>query len=130
MDFLQKARDFFKNDIYATETTGIIIDDVRENYARCSLEIDRRHMNAGNVAMGGAIFTLADFTFAVAANTNEAVTVSLSSNITFLTACRGKKLIAEAICEKSGRNTCSFRIDIHDDTGAHIASVSTLGFKK
>ncbi len=103
---------------------------MRENYARCSLETSRRHKNAGDVVMGGAIFTLADFTFAVAANTVGPVTVSLTSNITFLSPCRGKKLTAEAICEKSGKNTCSFRIDVHDDGGNHIASVTTVGFRK
>ena len=36
--------------------------------ARCSLTLKPHHMNANNVPMGGAIFTLADFTCAVAAN--------------------------------------------------------------
>ncbi len=112
------------------ETTGIEIDDVRENYARCSLKTGRQHKNAGNTVMGGAIFTLADFTFAVAANTGDSITVSLTSNITYHNVCRGKTLIAEAICEKSGRNTCSFRIDVRDELGTHVATVSTVGFRK
>ena len=39
MTDLEEAREFFGGDLYATETTGIIIEEVGEHYARCSMEI-------------------------------------------------------------------------------------------
>lgn len=68
MDLLTKVREQFKKDRFATEATGITIEAVDENYAKCQLIVEEKHMNAAGSVMGGALFTLADFTFAVAAN--------------------------------------------------------------
>lgn len=130
MDYLEQARSIFKNDIFATEVSGIIIDAADVNYAKCSMHLDRRHMNAANTVMGGAIFTLADFTFAIAANMGNPQTVSLTSQISYLGVAKGSSLISEAHCVKSGRNTCFFTVDISDDLGNKVAEVSMTGFRK
>ena len=70
MDWLTTAREIFSHDIYATETTGIVIEEAEPGHAVCSFSIDKRHLNAHNRVMGGAIFTLADFAFAIAANSS------------------------------------------------------------
>ena len=87
MTDLEEAREFFGGDLYATETTGIIIEEVGEPYARCSMEIARKHQNA----YGGATFTLADYTFAVASNFRQPQTVSVTSQINFIGMAKGKK---------------------------------------
>ena len=46
MTKLEKARDFFANDKYATEATGIVIEEVSEKYAKCSLKLNDIHKNA------------------------------------------------------------------------------------
>lgn len=128
-DYLNWAKEIFKNDLYATETTGIKIEDVKNHYAKCSLNIEKKHLNAGGNVMGGAIFTLADFTFAIAANTEIFPTVSISSNINFINSLKGKSLIAEAKCIKSGKSTCHFTVEVKDDIGTDIANVSITGFR-
>jgi len=130
MDYKQKVIEFFKNDIYATETTGIVIDEVDVNYAKCHFDINRGHLNAGNVVMGGAIYTLADFTFAVAANAGNEVTVSQTCQITYHAPAKGKSLYAVAKCVKSGRSTCFFITDIFNDEDTHVATVTSTGFRK
>lgn len=65
-DLTEEARERFANDIFATQTTGIHIEKAEELYAKCTLSIEPRHLNANHTVMGGAIFTLADFTVAVA----------------------------------------------------------------
>ncbi len=130
MKTLEEVKEYFSRDIYATETTGISIDEASENRAVCSVKIDRRHLNAADVVMGGVIFTLADFTFAVAANVNQPTTVSLTSSISYLGVCKGKRLIAEAFCEKSGKSTCSFRVEVTDELGTRVAVVLITGFRK
>lgn len=126
-EFLEKVRQTFANDRFATEATGILIADVADNYAKCELTIESRHCNALGAVMGGAIFTLADFCFAVAANANELSTVSVASNINYLNSAKGKKLIAEAKCLKSGKRTCFFRINVADELGNAVAEVTTTG---
>ena len=124
---LERARETFGHDRFATEVTGIEIVDVAENYARCELAIDSRHRNAMGAVMGGTIFTLADFCFAVAANAEKLSVVSVSSNIVYLNAVRGEKLIAEAHCLKSGRRNCFFRVTVTDELGTLVAEVTETG---
>jgi len=124
---LKHIREIFSHDKFATEVTGIEIVAASENYAKCELKIDSRHKNAMNTVMGGVIFTLADFCFAVAANAEKLSVVTETSNIMYLNAIRGKKLIAEAICLKSGRRNCFFCVTITDELGTTVAKVSETG---
>ncbi len=130
MNYTEKAREYFAGDIFATETTGIRIEKAEPNYALCSLEPSKEHMNANGKVMGGAIFTLADFTFAVASNTGNAPTVTLTSQISFLAPAGAEKLYAEAKCIKSGKSTAMFLVEIHTKSGELVASVSVTGARK
>lgn len=130
MDYLKLAKETFEKDIYATETTGIEILEAGKEYAKCKLDVQRKHLNANRVVMGGAIFTLADFTFAVAANTGNTMTVSLCSQMNFLSAAKGKCLIAEAICVRAGKTTCFYEIAIKDEADTLIAVATITGFRK
>ena len=94
------------------------------------MEIGPEHKNAANTVMGGAIYTLADFAFAVAANMMGRLTVSLTSQISFLGTSRGNRLTAEAVMIKSGKNTCYYRVTVTDDTDRVIAEAVTNGFIK
>lgn len=128
MSDIEKVREFFAKDRFATDN-GAVIEQVGENSATVSMEIMEHHRNAVGIVMGGAIFTLADFAFAVASNHEDPGTVSLSANITFLKASKGNKLIAKAECVRNGRTTCYYRVTVTDDTGALIAEVTTSGYK-
>lgn len=129
MNDIESIRERFAGDIFATQTTGIVIEEVGHEYARCSLATRAEHMNAGGVVMGGAIFTLADFTFAVAANQEAMDTQSLTCSATFLSAARGGKLTAEARCVRSGRSTCHYIVSVTDESERPIASVAITGFR-
>ena len=77
----------------------------------------------------GAIFTVADFAFAVAVNAfAEQVTVSLQHGITFLAPARGKEIVAEARCVRSGRSTCFYTVTISDELGTAVAHMTVNGF--
>lgn len=128
MTELERVRKFFEGDVYATSATGIVIEEIGDKWARCTLKLDSRHKNAANQVMGGVIFTLADFTFAVAANRgSDAVTVTTSSNISFIGTVKGDTLIAETRLLKDGRRSCFYEIDVKDDKGNLVAVVSTVG---
>lgn len=126
---LQRVREIFSGDKFATEVTGIEIVAVAENYAKCELSIEGRHRNTVGAVMGGAIFTLADFCYAVAANAEKVSAVTESAHIMFLNQVRGNKLIAEAKCLKSGRRNCYFEISITDELGTNVAVVTEVGCK-
>ena len=90
---IEEARENFKNDKFATNA-GVTLDELTEDYCICSLEINDNHKNAYGGVMGGAIFTLADFAFAVLSNNIHALTVAQNVNILYLSAPKGDKMIA------------------------------------
>ncbi len=124
---LEEARDFFANDIYATEQTDIKIIEVSDHYSKCELEISRMHMNADNKVMGGVFYTLADFAFAVATDAKNTKTVTTSSTISYLSPAKGKKLIAECRMIKEGKTLCTYETLIQDDSGTKVALIVSNG---
>ena len=126
---LNESREFFKNDIYATEATGIEIEKVEEGYGLVTLDLEARHQNAGGFVMGGVYYTMADFAFGVAANFNRPTTVTLDSQITFLTPAVGEKLFAEAKVVRDGEHTCCYLVEVFDDRGTKCAVATMNGFK-
>ena len=79
--------------------------------------------------MGGVMFTLADFAFAVASNQRHKVTVALDVQIHYFSPPKGTRLLARAHCVKDGRTTCVYDVDITDDTGRAIARFTATGYK-
>ena len=129
-NLVNEANAVFANDRFATKLCGANIESVTENEVVCSMEITDDHLNAVGTVMGGAIFTLADFTFAVASNFHKDITVSVDSHISFLGVAKGKRLIAKSKCIKEGRSTCFYEIGISDELDNKVASVSVTGFVK
>ena len=129
MPTLDQIRACFSGDRYATETTGVLIQDAQPGACVCTLPLRPELLNANGTPMGGAIFTLADFAFAVAANGHsQAVTVSQHASVTFLSPAKGQTLIARASCLKAGRQTCLYAVDITDELGTYVAHVTVNGF--
>lgn len=129
MSALEEIRNRFKNDHFAMETTGIVIDLAEPGKAVCSMVLEERHMNENNVPMGGAVFTLADFACAIAANGySERKTVSQNVSITFLSPAKGKRLIAEASCLREGRTTALYTADVKDELGTYVAHAVLNGY--
>ena len=124
---LEEVRKVFEGDRFATEN-GAIIEEISSRSAVCSLIITPSHRNAMGAVMGGVYFMLADFAFAAAANWEKMGCVSLRSDISFLGAAKGKKLIAKAVCVKDGRTTACYRVDVTDELGNLAAIVTTTGY--
>ncbi len=128
MASLEEAREIFSRDRYATELSGIEIDQIKKDYAKCSMVLTEKHRNAYGGIMGGAIYTLADFAFAVASNYDkDCATVSLVGQANFLSATAGSKLFAEARLIKDGKRNSFFEVYVTDDLEKTIAVVSFTG---
>ena len=124
---LEEIRKQFSGDRFATEN-GAVIEEVGFNSAACSLVITDSHRNAMGAVMGGVYFMLADFTFAVAANQEKMDCVSLRADIAFLDSAKGNKLTAKAICVKDGKTTECYRVDVTDDLGTFVATITVTGY--
>ena len=126
MTKLEEARAFFAGDRFATEN-GAVIDEIGADYAVCSMEITPHHLNAAGRVMGGAVFLLADFAFAVASNFGHPADVTTTSQITFLRPAQGKLLYAKSQELRRGRTAVYYETSVTDDTGALIARITASG---
>ena len=126
MTKLEEAQAFFAGDRFATEN-GAVITELGENYAVCTMAIQDHHRNALGNVMGGAVYTLADFAFAVASNFGKKPTVSTTSQITYLRAAKGDTLTARAEMIRQGRTSVYYEISVTDSTGTLIARVTASG---
>ena len=114
MKNIDEVREFFAHDRFAAES-GAYIEEIGDHYAKCSMEITSKHLNAAGAVMGGATFGNA---------------VSLNSSITFYGTAKGTKLVAEAHCLKDGHTTCCYEVLVYDDLSRPVAAVMMTGFKK
>jgi len=126
MTDLERARAVFGKDNFAV-ATGCVIESAEIGRARCSLALETRHRNALGNPMGGAVFTLADYAFAVASNFDRDVYVSTSADVHFLSAARGSILVAEAEEIRCGRRTCLYGVTVTDELGTQVAYLTIAG---
>ena len=129
MNYLERTRELFKNDHYATGATGIVIEKAEVGYSEISLEIDTRHRNGIGQVMGAVYSTMVDFSFAVASNFDRPMTVTLQSSITFMNACRGDTLYASCRRTNEGGRTCFYDVHISDNRGTEIVQATVTGYK-
>ena len=130
MPTIDEIRERFSHDRFATDAAEITIAEAQPQYAVCEMPLLENHRNVRGTPMGGAIFTLADFTAAIAANgfAEDTDTISLHADITFLSAAKGEKLIAKSRCVKQGRSTSLYEVEVTDELGTLVARASMNGF--
>ena len=120
---MQKIIELFENDRFA-QNAGIKIIEAKPGYAKCSMLITDNHLNGIGILMGGATFTLADYTFSLAANSYDKVAVTLNANISYLRPC--SKGTVTAIAEEITRTNSigTYKIDVVDEEQKLIAQVT------
>jgi acyl-CoA thioesterase len=126
---MDNITEFFKRDQFA-EYCGIKLVEVSPGKAKAEMEIRKEHLNGVNTVHGGAIFTLADFTFAAAANSYGKVTVAINVNITFMKAIKAGKITAEAREISRNPKLSAYTIEINDEKGDVAAVFQGLAYQK
>jgi len=124
-----KLNDFFQNDRFAV-TTGVQLLEAGKGSCKASLKIEDRHLNAAGVVQGGAIFTLADFAFAVAANSRGQLALAINVNISFLCGKSEGTLYATATEVAEPRRIGAYDVLITDEQGTVIARFNGLVYRK
>ena len=108
---METVKQYFRNDRFAAQA-GIEIAEVRPGYARARMAVVPDHLNAAGTVQGGALFTLADLTFAAASNAAGPRAVGVNMSISCLHAVRSGTLEAEAVEVARSRklSTCTVRL--------------------
>jgi acyl-CoA thioesterase len=118
-----KGTDYFR------ELLGIKVLEVKDGYAKMSLEITKKHTNAVGFTHGGVLFSLADCAFAEAVNfgDNQAVAVQVSINYLRPTS-EGDVLTAEATTVTDGKTLALCSVAIKKEN-KDVALFSGLAYK-
>ena len=120
---------FFKRDRFAANA-GVVLEEVRPGYARARMKVRGMHLNGADVVQGGAVFTLADLTFAVACNSHGALALAVDVTISFLRPTRAGALVAEAYEVARSRRLSRCEVKVLDDAGEPVALFHGTAFVK
>ncbi len=122
--------DFLRKDIFAREL-GIVLQAMDVGYARASLTITQKHLNGAQIAHGGVVFSLADFTFAAASNAKGELALAINANINFLAPTLiGETLIAEAKELSRSKRLGSYEIKVTKSDESLVATFSGTVYVK
>lgn len=124
-----QARRIFAADRYAA-LTGIEIIEAGKGYCKARLAIEDRHLNAANVVQGGAIFTLADFAFAVASNSHGQLALAINANISFLRGIAAGILYATATEVGVPKRIGAYDVLVTDEQGGIVARFNGIVYRK
>ncbi len=124
-----KIKKFFKGDRLA-EYLGIELVEVSNGGSVAKMEVKEEHLNGINTVHGGAIFTLADFAFAVAANSHGRVTVAINVSISFMKAATRGTLTAVAREISLNPKISTYTVNICDDEGDIVAIFQGMAYRK
>ncbi len=126
---MEKILKFFKNDRFAARS-NIKVVNIAPGKATATMEVEDMHLNGIGTVHGGALFTLADFTFALAANSHGNVTVAINANISYLKAVKNGVLTASARELSSGGRIASYTVDIFDESNDLVAVFQGMAYRK
>jgi acyl-CoA thioesterase len=118
-----------KNDRFA-ERTNVELLTVSPGHATAKMVLHPHHLNGLGSVQGGAIFTLADYAFAAAANSHGTVAVAINVSITFMKAGTTGTLWAEAREVSKNFKLGSYTVEVKDDQGELIAVFQGLAYRK
>jgi len=122
-------KQFLNDDKFALHA-GIELLEVKSGTAKVRMEIKPFHLNGVGLVHGGALFTLADFAFAAAANSHEEVAVAINASISYLKGVKAGTLYAEAEEISNNRKISVYSIKVTNEAGQLIAMFQGLAYKR
>ncbi|MBI9075077.1 MAG: PaaI family thioesterase [Desulfatibacillum sp.] len=120
---------FSKTDLFAAHC-GCELLDAGDGRAKARMVLVKEHLNGAGVVHGGAIFTLADFAFAMASNSHGTLALAINVSVSFMKAIKTGELTAEV--EEISRNPklATYAMRVTDESGDLIASLQGTVYRK
>ena len=121
--------DFIQNDRFA-KLLGIELIVATPGHAVTQMEIKDEHLNAVNIAQGGALFTLADLALAAASNAHGPLSISIHSEIKYFKPAGKGLLRAEASEISLNSKLATYSINIRNKDGELVAAFQGIVYRK
>jgi acyl-CoA thioesterase len=128
---LDELKIFFEKRDRFAKANGIKIEEIDKGYAKVSMKVEEEHLNGADVAHGGAIFTLADFAFALSSNSYGTISLSINSSISFINGAKKGEIltaIAKEI-EKNHKLGC-YSVEVTNENSKIIAIFQGMVYRK
>lgn len=122
--------DYFRSHDRFARHSGIELLDARPGWAKVQMKVQEYHFNGAGTVHGGAIFTLADFAFAVASNSHGQLAMGINTATSFLKAATSGTLYAEAEELSRSRRLGSYQVRITDDQQQLVALFQGTVYRK
>jgi len=111
---------------------GITVEEIKDGYAKLSMDINKKHLQMAGVAHGGAIISLADSTAGIAAlyfyyPEKRVSTIEIKTNI-IEKSLEGDKLTAIGKVIHKGRNTVICEAEVFNNNGRLVAKALATFF--
>ncbi len=119
-------KEYFKKDYFAMDLLGITIEKAEGGVCECSLKKRKDLLNANGVMQGGALYTLGDFAFAVAAASSGKMAVTSSVTINYIKAGKGDEFRAVATPLNIGNKIHYYEVAVYDGE-LIVAKMSVVG---
>lgn len=126
---MNTMQQFSKNDVFA-KYVGIELLDVSAGQAKAQLKITEKHLNSMKTVHGGVIFTLADFVFAVAANSHGPIAMAINVSISYMKAISEGSLVAEAREISLNPKLSTYSVHVTNAEGDLIATFQGMAYRK
>lgn len=127
---MQEIKQFFATEDKFARHSGIELLDVTPGWAKASMTIEPYHFNGAKTVHGGAIFTLADFAFAVASNSHGSMAMGINTSVAFVKAATKGTLYAEATEQSLNAKLATYLVNVTDDDNAVVAIFQGMVYLK
>ena len=128
-EYPSKYHKTFEKDRFA-KTSGIKLVDAAPGYAKAEMEIRGNHLNSVGVVHGGAMFTLADFAFAVASNSHGKLALAINAEISFFKSVKAGVLTAVAKEISLHNRLGTYLIEIQNENSELVAHFKGTVYRK
>lgn len=127
---MENTLNFFRQNDKFARHAGIELIAAKPGWAQVKMPIQPFHFNGAGTVHGGAIFTLADFAFAVASNSQGQLAMGINTSTTFIKAARTGTLYGEAEEISLNRRLGNYQVTITDDRQQLIALFQGTVYRK
>ena len=119
----EKVVQFMRDNDKVAVWLNVQVLEARIGCSRVSMAVREDMLNAVNICQGGAIFSFADFAFALASNSHGKIAVGISANINYSNpAFLGEKLIAECSEVSRSRKLGLYDVKIYKDENRKLVA--------
>lgn len=131
MEPIDILKNKFENEDRYASSLGINLLEIKPGYAKIGMKVTREMVNFHGITHGGAIFSLADSAFGLAANSHGVSAVAMTVSIDYLAmTAPGDYLVAVAEETQRSRKIGNYNIQVLNQDEKVIAAMRGITYLK